>query len=127
MISTQFTDRIFSISSAREFEELALEVFRFQYEQVATYREFCEHLRVLPDKVRALTDIPFLPIELFKSRSVKTAEASVQTFSSSGTTGTTPSLHHVVDMSLYERSFSQGFKALIDVVGVGIFSFKTLC
>ena len=87
-----------------------MEVFRYQYEQIATYREFCDHLGVQKKQVKELTDIPFLPIDLFKTRTISTNATIAQTFSSSGTTGSTPSLHHVVDLSVYRKSYSQGFE-----------------
>lgn len=87
-----------------------MEVFRYQYEQIATYREFCDHLGVQKEQVKELTDIPFLPIDLFKTRTISTNATIAQTFSSSGTTGSTPSLHHVVDLSVYRKSYSQGFE-----------------
>jgi len=52
-----------------------------------------------------------LPIAFFKSHSVvSTSNAPDITFSSSGTTGSTPSLHPVADLKLYEESFTKGFE-----------------
>lgn len=103
-------DRIFNIQSHKQFDDLALELFRYQYKHIGPYREFCQHLKVNPSEVNRPTDIPFLPIELFKSQIIKTDAPAQQIFSSSGTTGSTPSLHHVVDLSVYQRSFQSGFE-----------------
>jgi Acyl-protein synthetase, LuxE len=74
------------------------------------YRQFCEHLKVEEQQVKSLTQIPFLPIQFFKSHDVVTGNNPIQTtFSSSGTTGMTSSKHFVTDLSLYESSYRQAF------------------
>ena len=103
------TDKIFSVTDSN-FEETALEVFRFQFEGVEIYRLFCESLKRTPTSVKQLSDIPFLPIEFFKSYPVIKQDATpVKIFESSGTTGSTPSCHYVADTEIYERSFLNGF------------------
>lgn len=105
-------NRIFNITSDRQFEILALDIFRYQFEQNSTYRSFCDLLYIHPSDVRQLRDIPFLPIEFFKSRDIRSTEAPIQTtFTSSGTTGAITSKHHVADLKLYEQSFKTAFKA----------------
>ncbi len=103
-------DKIFSIDNAG-FENLALEVFRQQYQQLEIYRAFCDSLKRSPGRVKGLADIPFLPVDFFKNYRIITAdkEASV-IFESSGTTGTIPSRHYVADTGLYERSFLLAFE-----------------
>jgi len=102
---------IFSITDNQEFDAKALEVFHYQYNKNAVYREFCDHLKVHPKKVSDLRDIPFLPIEFFKSRKVLVGNHKPQTiFTSSGTTGQMTSKHGVTDLSLYESSFLKGFE-----------------
>ena len=101
---------IFNISSKKEFQKIALKVFRFQYENNAVYREFCEALKVEKHLVKTLNEIPFLPIQFFKSHKVvSTTDKPQVIFTSSGTTGTTTSQHFVTDVSLYEQSYRQGF------------------
>jgi hypothetical protein len=75
------------------------------------YRDYLSAMRVDPATVKEVAQIPFLPIEFFKSHTILTegAEAEV-VFESSGTTGTTPSRHHVADASLYRKSFTTGFQ-----------------
>lgn len=103
-------DQIFDIRSSADFESVALEIFRFQAEQCPPYREYVDYLGVKPEDVKTSTDIPFLPIELFKSRRVYAGENEPQiVFTSSATTGQTPSRHPVADLSLYERSFTECF------------------
>ncbi len=105
------TDAIFSISSEIEFNTLALEVFKFQFENNPVYRSFCDLLYKHPSDVKQIEDIPFLPIQFFKSHHVLSSKAPIEdTFSSSGTTGSITSKHYVTDLSIYEKSFRQGFQ-----------------
>lgn len=104
-------DRIFSISSTAEFEALAMEVFQHQYHNNHVYHLFCQHLGKGPGNVITLKDIPFLPIDFFKSHRVIAQGTEPQiVFSSSGTTGQRTSKHLVTDLSLYEKSFNIAFK-----------------
>ena len=101
---------IFTISSQKQFEKIALKVFRHQYENNQVYREFCDFLKTDVQKVKSLNQIPFLPIQFFKSHSVVSNSHKVQeTFTSSGTTGMITSKHLVTDVSLYEQSYRQAF------------------
>jgi len=104
------TPDIFTISSQKQFEKVALKVFRFQYENNLVYREFCDFLKTDVQRVKSLEQIPFLPIQFFKSHKVVSNENPVQeTFTSSGTTGMATSKHFVTDISLYEESYRKGF------------------
>lgn len=112
------TPDIFTISSQKQFEKIALKTFRFQYENNLVYREFCNFLKTDVPKVKSLEQIPFLPIQFFKthkvvsnnpiSRNFGTGQIQ-ETFSSSGTTGTLTSKHFVTDVSIYEESYRKGF------------------
>ena len=101
---------IFTISSHKQFEKTALKVFRFQHENNVVYRDFCDYLKVNPQQVKSLQQIPFLPIQFFKSHNVVSNNDPAQaTFTSSGTTGMITSRHIVTDVSLYEESYRKGF------------------
>ncbi|HSJ11734.1 MAG TPA: hypothetical protein VK916_03555, partial [Gillisia sp.] len=105
-------DRIFSISSTREFEKISLEVFRHQYHHVALYRKFCDLLKISPQTVTQPFQIPFLPIEFFKSHHIIAQGEKPQiTFTSSGTTGAVTSKHLVSDLNWYEKSFNLAFES----------------
>lgn len=103
-------DRIFSIQTETEFEQCALDVFRYQYEHVTVYRNFVDLLgRPHPTEI---SSIPFLPIQFFKSEDIITDEKPPQhLFKSSGTGNSIRSRHLVADLSLYERSFLPTFEA----------------
>lgn len=104
------TDTIFAISGQKQFEKIALKVFRFQYENNLVYKEFCDLLNITVSKVKSLEQIPFLPIQFFKSHQVVSNTNPIQaTFTSSGTTGMITSKHLVTDTSIYEESYRKGF------------------
>lgn len=101
---------IFTITSQKQFEKIALKVFRFQHENNKVYREFCNFLNTDVQKVKSLDKIPFLPIQFFKSHSIVSNSNEIQeTFTSSGTTGMITSQHLVTDVSLYEQSYRLAF------------------
>lgn len=91
------------------FKNQALERFAYQYKNNNIYRAYCDLINVSPTDVNELTDIPFLPIELFKSHRVSCQEKSELVFESSGTGGPV-SRHYVADLNTYEKSFRNGFK-----------------
>lgn len=106
-----FEERVFSFSEIQDFENLALDVFHFQYQNCTVYQKFCDALDVDVNAVQALNDIPFLPVELFKKHQVVSFKGDPEiVFSSSGTTGSTPSRHYVYDLGLYEKSFLKSFR-----------------
>ncbi|UCE69206.1 MAG: acyl transferase [Flavobacteriaceae bacterium] len=103
--------RIFGIESPGEFKTCALETFREQYHQVPVYREFCDLLVKNPSNVRRLEDLPFMPIEFFKTHRVLRQGTEAQmVFRSSGTTGSVPSQHYIADLEWYRKSFLKGFE-----------------
>lgn len=105
------TDRIFAVRSEADFEESALGLFRFQASACGPYRDYLRLAGVDPASVDRVADIPFLPIELFKTHRVYSARREPEkVFTSSSTTGTTPSRHYVADLSLYERAFTAAFR-----------------
>lgn len=103
-------NRIFSIDNEPDFEQLSLDIFRFQFENNPVYRQFCRYLERTPGSVNSTQDIPFLPIRFFKSHLVSSTSGPYdKIFESSGTTGQTTSKHHVKSLPLYERAAHQGF------------------
>ena len=108
------TNRIFSLQngSAYEFEEIAIDLFKLQYTYNKVYKSFTDALAIKADEVDTLNKIPFLPISFFKTNKVITDIIEPKhpiLFSSSGTTQTGTSFHHVNDVALYEKSFLRCF------------------
>jgi len=104
------SNKIFHVASPDEFKRIALEVFTYQYRHNPLYKKFVNYLKVDPNLVQQLDQIPFLPIQFFKSHRVISGSAEPQiSFSSSGTGGAT-STHYVTNLQLYVKSFREGFK-----------------
>lgn len=102
--------KIFKIQTEDEFRTAAIEIFQFQYKNVPVYRKFCQLLNTNPDSVKRIQDIPFLPIEFFKSQNILAQNHHTETvFVSSGTTGQITSRHYVASLKLYETSFMKAF------------------
>jgi phenylacetate-coenzyme A ligase PaaK-like adenylate-forming protein len=88
-----------------------MRVFRFQADRNEVYKEFIRLLGLNPDQISGVEQIPFLPIEFFKTRDILSSSARVEAvFTSSGTTGSVPSRHLITDMSVYKESFAKGFE-----------------
>jgi len=101
---------IFSIQTSEDFKDIALKIFKHQFENNAVYRSFCDLLYVHPSDVSEIKDIPFLPIQFFKSHQVVSNSNPIETvFSSSGTTGSVTSKHLITDLKVYRESFSKAF------------------
>ncbi len=87
-----------------DFDALALDVFRFQAENNPLYQQYIQLSGVSPEKITHWTEVPFLPIELFKNHQVLTgSEPVLFSFESSGTTGQIPSKHPVCDPGFYQQ------------------------
>ena len=68
-------------------------------------------LNVDPLQVSRIEEIPFLPIQFFKSNKITTTNFEAEiTFESSGTTGEKISRHFVKKLSVYRDSFTKAFE-----------------
>lgn len=102
--------QIFSIKSESQFNDAALDIFNFQAKNCNVYKEFIGGLKIRADEIKQVTDVPFLPIEFFKSRKILSSGNPVDiTFTSSGTTGMITSRHQVTDVTWYTQSFRAAF------------------
>lgn len=111
MHTPSIIDKIFDPEDGSTFEELALKIFLLQAKKNPVYKKYLAVRGIAPEKVIALNGIPFLPIDFFKSHKITCGTGKPQqVFTSSGTTGTNRSAHHVLDVSLYEKSFRTGFE-----------------
>ena len=55
-----------------QFEETALDVFRYQFEGNEVYRQYVQLLGIQPESITTVADIPFLPIRFFKTHKIIT-------------------------------------------------------
>ena len=94
-----------------DFDSLALEVFKYQAEHNLVYKKYLQCLSIQVDRILKIEQIPFLPIEFFKTQTIISGEDNtVITFESSGTTGQNTSQHHVKDPDFYAEIAEQIFE-----------------
>lgn len=105
-----FEDKIFKIEGKSNFDETALTVFRYQAVNCPVYKRYLELLNVDYKQISATEQIPYLPIQLFKNMEIIVENRKPEViFTSSSTTGVSPSKHYVASLKLYEKSFLNGF------------------
>lgn len=103
-------NNIFSVDSAG-FNQLALDVFRYQVKHCPVYRDWCSYMQIDAAKVNTVASIPFLPISFFKTHEVIAEGKSAEIiFESSGTGKSLTSKHYVADINLYIASFTLQFE-----------------
>lgn len=108
----QLLDRPFQVEGPESFNALAMDLFHLHVEHNPVYRGFLSGLGVDPATVSRSSEIPSLPIALFRSqRVVLEGQETRLTFTSSGTTGAITSRHELPWPELYEHSFLTSFKS----------------
>lgn len=92
------------------FEAVSIDVFHYQYANNAIYRKYCDLTIRDIGTIKHLHEIPFLPIQFFKTQQIATGTFEAEAvFESSGTTGSINSKHYVKDLNWYTKSFLEGF------------------
>jgi len=123
--SQEYTDCLELIqelhSNDSRFESIAMRVFKYQYTHNPLLKQYAQLVSKTPEKISALEDIPFLPIEFFKGHRVQTGKWKEKLiFESSGTTGKHPSRHYVRSIDNYiettTRHFEERFGNLEELV-----------
>ncbi len=103
--------QIFKVNSVDKFNELSLKIFHFQYEKNTVYRKFADYIHTDISRIEHHSQIPFLPIELFKQHQIIIdGFQTEEVFTSSGTTGLQTSSHFVAKADVYTKSFTKGFE-----------------
>lgn len=101
-------------SDDARFNELALQLFAYQFERNAPYRIFCQRRGVTPNTVIHWSYVPPVPTQAFKvlDLACEPVESSQAVFLSSGTTssGRSRSRHFIFNLGLYEASVLQWFE-----------------
>ncbi|GAB4207744.1 MAG: acyltransferase [Bacteroidia bacterium] len=117
-------DEIFKIPTPTEYEnsangifnDYALKVFFYQYKHNPVYKSFVDYLYKQDNRkiqnIKHYTEIPFLPIEFFKTHTVTCFPLHPQTryFESSGTTRQHLSKHYIYDEAIYQTSIFKAFE-----------------
>jgi hypothetical protein len=96
------------------FNELALEIFAFQFSHCESYRRFCERREHRPQDITTWQEIPALPTSAFKQLNLACGEAE-QVFLTSGTTqGNAQRGRHLMpDVALYRDSALAHFRRMV--------------
>jgi hypothetical protein len=99
--------------NTNSFEQLALEVFRYQYANNEVYKQYVDFLGRNTFEINRIEKIPFLPIEFFKSHKIlSTTDPAKAIFESSGTTSSQTSKHYVTDLNLYDFLSRKTFESM---------------
>ena len=94
-----------------DFNAASLDLFHFQLQTNKVYREFVQVLKTNTGNIRHFTQLPFLPVEFFKTHVIRSFEGEPEAlFTSSGTTGSQVSKHQIASLSMYEQSFISAFE-----------------
>lgn len=104
-------DRIFGIENAEDFERACIEVFHYQQQNCPIYSAYIKQLNW--PHPNSIQQIPFLPIEFFKTSQVLDQSKSAELVFKSSGTGGNRSIHYVASADIYERSFRKTFFTLI--------------
>jgi len=102
-------EKLFKLNSTYNFNQKAIEIFKFQYNNNSVYSQYCDLINVDVKSIREIKDIPFLPIQFFKNYTVSSYHKHTHSFKSSGTGGKR-SVHHIKDINVYIQSFTQCFE-----------------
>jgi hypothetical protein len=89
--------------SEKRFEELALELFAFQFDHCEIYRRFCEGRSQTPENVTNWRQIPAVPTSAFKEVELRCfpAQDTVHCFRTSGTSTDVRGTWYLATLELY--------------------------
>tara|TARA_B100000767_G_scaffold18141_2_gene16688 strand:- start:1238 stop:2299 length:1062 start_codon:yes stop_codon:yes gene_type:complete len=106
-----------------DFQSLALDVFRFQYQNNKVYKNFTDLLQVHPEDVRELSDIPCLPVESFRDHDICTGVFNPEAiYRSSGTTQVQSRSKHLVrSLEWYHEISNRIYSQLVCPVKASVF------
>ncbi|WP_338452456.1 long-chain fatty acid--CoA ligase [Niallia oryzisoli] len=99
-------------SSDEDFNDLALQIFSYQYQNNLPYQAFCRQKGKTPRLVKTWRDIPFVPINAFKEVPLSSTdpEAAEAVFMTSGTTKGIRGKHYHPTLEIYDLSMTVNFK-----------------
>ena len=102
------SDKIFNINSEEDFNKLCMNLFDLQMENNPIYSAYAKII-LKGKNPNNINEIPFLPIEFFKTEQIIcTGQKIEEIFLSSGTTGN-QSKHLISDLEIYKNSFRKSF------------------
>lgn len=94
-----------------DFNQLALNVFYYQYQYCEPYQRYCNHLNKTPNNILQWQDIPAVSTEAFREFTLTTLPISTAhyTFQTSGTSQENKGKHYYHDMTLYNAAIRSSF------------------
>lgn len=109
-----FEQELFQIADNADFERFAIALFRQQAAACTPYADYLARIgfdAAAVAAVQRVEEIPFLPIRIFKYGDVYDHRQPPEAvFTSSATTGMTPSRHPMASLAHYERVFTVIFR-----------------
>jgi len=106
-----------TLKSPKDFNDLALRLFAFQYHNNTPYRNYCDRLGATPAQITTWQGIPTLPTDAYKFHTYPLTSFPIQqsqhTFHTSGTTTDLKGHHHFPSVKLYEQSILEGWKHIV--------------
>ena len=72
--------KIFSISKEFDFKNICMKIFNYQFDNNFIYNKYCNLIGVKRNQVNEITDIPFIPISLFKKHKISTKKNTKKFF-----------------------------------------------
>lgn len=99
--------------SDEAFNDLALNLFRYQYSNNKPFQMYCRQKGKTPRMVKSWKDIPAVPINAFKelTLSCEDTETAEDVFMTSGTTKGVRGKHYHPTLEVYNQSMLKNFKA----------------
>ena len=101
---------VFSIKNDVDFNELALQIFLYQYNNNHIYKKFVDLIHKDISKIKHYSHIPFLPIDFFKNHLISTYSKQPLSYFESSGSGGFKSKHYYISLDVYERSFEKCFE-----------------
>ena len=121
-----FRQQVQANTHALENLALVLDLFRFQALHNAVYASYLDHIGCVAEQVTDVVNIPYLPIEFFRTHAIKTGSWDSQVrFLSSGTTQSVRSVHELDASIFYQthamRIFEECYGSLSGISLLGLF------
>ena len=110
-----YIKNIFRIDGPEEFNDYAIQLFKYQYKFNNLYQKYVNLLGYDVAKIKHYESIPFLPIDFFRTTKVTTSQTNHQVvFFSSGSTTSLRSKHYILNLEIYKKSLLSSFKFFFD-------------
>ncbi|MCH8317202.1 MAG: acyl transferase [Bacteroidetes bacterium] len=119
--SETFKKKLFEVDN-NSFEATATALFKYQAKNNKIYNKYISYLGIDKESINNIYEIPFLPINFFKTQKVVTGEPEIEkVFVSSGTTGQQRSTHYIADLQFYLKVCEASFRVFYGDVSQYIF------